>query len=136
MEETQKTVKMPKDMIAEYAKDINIDGGRRYRTSYFPLNSTTSEPGNTVTFRIQSGMLTLDPYASYLKFKHTVLNNTNTAFDALYDSNGGHGCIQSIRVLVGGGQQSWNISNNIMCSVRHIYYQLQMKMTYLINSNY
>ena len=93
---------LPKNKLV-YGSNVESSAARSYRSNIQPQNGTgTYNPGDTITINIPTrNNLVLVPEESVLKFTVNYKNGTDTAQAIRFDSCGGHGLIERIRVWHG-----------------------------------
>ena len=86
-----------------YGTKVESSNARSYRTSIQPQNGTgTYNPNDTIIINIPTrNNLVMSTTESFLKFKCSITNGTDTNNYLRLDSNGAHGFIQRIRVFHG-----------------------------------
>ena len=94
---------LPKNKLV-YGSNVESSAARSYRSNIQPQNGTgTYNPGDTITINIPTrNNLVLVPEESVLKFTVTYKNNSADADNVIrFDSCGGHGIIDRIRIWHG-----------------------------------
>ena len=93
---------LPKNKLV-YGSNVESSAARSYRSNIQPQNGTgTYNSGDTITINIPTrNNLVLVPEESVLKFTVNYKNGTDTAQAIRFDSCGGHGLIERIRVWHG-----------------------------------